>query len=244
VRISDDLHRELAEEYFGLPGPQAIIGACGARVERALRPRDLRPEPRTNAHLPGESKHWTHSNRIFPAPYAAYAPQRCGERSRPARKASERPRLSRSRSSPLQPAKRQASRRNRRSTTEPRGSCYRRHKTHPAASHQDSHRSHHPGKWDTHLRRIRKAERPDRQEHIRSRTDWTDIRMSCSHGTHHSSNRWQRRGTRTRRGGERDVSFLNFLFEGVGGSLPVSNGSICRLLTSEQMSTEPAAGEL
>ena len=84
MRISDDLHRELAEEHSGLPSPQAIIGACGARVERALWPRDLRPEPRTNAHLPGESKHWTHSNRIFPAPYAAYAPQRCGERSRPA----------------------------------------------------------------------------------------------------------------------------------------------------------------
>jgi hypothetical protein len=68
--------------------------------------------------------------------------------------------------------------------------------------------------------------------------------MNCSHGTRHSNNRWQRRGTRTQRGGERDVSFLNFLFEGVGGSLPMSGGSICRLLTSEQMSTEPAAGGL
>jgi hypothetical protein len=44
VGVCDDLHRELAEERLGLPNPQAIIGAGGARVERASRPVDLRPE--------------------------------------------------------------------------------------------------------------------------------------------------------------------------------------------------------
>jgi hypothetical protein len=185
----------------------------------------------------------------FPAPCAAFAPQFCGERNRPARKASERPDPSKSSFSPLQPEKRPASRRNRRSTTEPRGSCYRRHKMRPAAALPDSHHSRHPDTLDNLRRRMnRKAEppdNPDKPEHIRSHTDWRpDNRTSCSRGTRRSSNRWRWQGTRTRRGGERDVSFLNFLFEGVGGSQPVSNGSICRLLTSEQTSTEPTAGEL
>jgi hypothetical protein len=52
VGIWDDLHRKIAEECLGLPSPQAIISACGARVERALPRRDLRPEPRIRAHDP------------------------------------------------------------------------------------------------------------------------------------------------------------------------------------------------
>jgi hypothetical protein len=47
--ISDDLHRESEAEHSGLPSTLAIIGACGARVERALRPIRARPQ------VPGET---------------------------------------------------------------------------------------------------------------------------------------------------------------------------------------------
>jgi hypothetical protein len=246
VGICDNLHRELAEERLGLRKPQAIIGACGARVERVLRPTSLRPAPRTGPPVARRVYVRIPINRIFPAQYAAFAPAICGERKRPARTASEHLQSNRSNSSPLQPAKRPGSRRSRRLTTEPRGSCCRHHKRRPA-EFPDSPRSHHSGRWDSPRRKIRKAEPPgraDKPEHIRSHTDWPDSRTNCNRGTCRSSSRWRWRGRRTRRGGERDVSFLNFLFEGVGGSLPVSNGSICRSLTSEQTSTEPAAGGL
>jgi len=45
VGISDDLHGESAELHLGQACPQAIIGACDARVERILPPIRPGPEP-------------------------------------------------------------------------------------------------------------------------------------------------------------------------------------------------------
>jgi hypothetical protein len=75
VGICDDLHRELAEECLGLPGPLAIIGARGARVERALLRRDLRPEPRIHAHDPASLNTKPIQAAFSLSPHAAFAPQ-------------------------------------------------------------------------------------------------------------------------------------------------------------------------
>lgn len=111
MRVSDDLHRELADERIGLSSPQAIIGAGGARVERAYRPTGLRPEPPTESPLTRGAYELNPRIPEIRARCAAYAPHFCGERKRPARKASGHSRIRRSSSAPRRPGIRLASHR-------------------------------------------------------------------------------------------------------------------------------------